>query len=192
MAQTEMQQDEIFYSDSSDAENDNLEIVFQEDSSSSDENSSSYENSRRRRRRRNRRNRRQGRRRTVRFMTSTQTQTEPFMMIGKTVCVTGPAVDQRIRYRQETDGLQTLIDRLREKLERRQRRIEKLEKEIVEKEVETVACRMKSLAFRTQAEMGEEIIEEFAAKIQMVTEELARERIERDREDVTIDEWEVE
>jgi len=51
---------------------------------------------------------------------------------------------------------------------------------------------MRAMAFKTQAEMGEEIIEEFAVKIKTVTEELVRERIDRDRENVTVDDWDAE
>jgi len=183
MALSKMRQVDCFYSDTtSETQSEDMEIVFQDESSSTEE----------RGRKRNRNEREHRARRAVRFMTSVGTQTEPFMMIGRTVCVTGPAVDQRLRYRQEVDGLQTLVDRLRSQLERRQRRVEQLEKEIVEKEVETVACRMRAMAFKTQAEMGEEIIEEFAVKIKTVTEELVRERIDRDRENVTVDDWDAE
>jgi len=181
MALSKMEYIEYFFSD--DSETDDMDFVSSEEETTSKETS----------RKRSRQDKGQSKRRTVRFMTSTGTQTEPFMMIGRTVCVTGPAVDQRLSNRQEVDGLNILVDRLRGQLSKRQNRIEQLERELVDREVETVACRMRALALRTQVEMNEQIVEEFAEKIKFVTEELSRERLERDNEDVTnTDNWEVD
>ncbi len=122
------------------------------------------------------------RRRKVRFLTQSSTQTDAFLLLGRSVCITGPAVDQYILNKTEVDKQNGLLKSLLRQIERSQKKMAQLEKEIIQKQIEVTTYKMQTTSLQTTVAINESIIEEFASKIRMTTEELTRKRLEGDRD----------
>lgn len=128
---------------------------------------------------REKRSRRNRRRHRVRFMTNRDTQTESLTMLGHSVCITGPAVDQYWHSQRQVDEYRTVVRRLTRQIEASQKRIAQLEKEAVEKQIEVVSAQMQTFTLQTAASFNEKIIAEFAEKIRLTTDLLETERLDR-------------
>ncbi len=131
------------------------------------------------------RNRRRRRQRRIRFMTHACTQTDAVLLLGRNVCITGPAVDHCMTNQAEADMHNKIVKSLVRQIEKNQRRIEQLERDIVEKQVDIATYKMQTSTLQTTVTLNEHIIEEFADKIRLTTEELARRRLEDDRPSLT-------
>ncbi len=121
----------------------------------------------------------------VRFITHTGTQTDAMLMLGRSTCITGPAVDLYLTNRLETEGQSELIRTLTRQIERHQKKISRLEKEAIERQVAMTTFKMQTFSLQTKVAISEQVIEEFSQKIRLTTEELARERADRDKDYVS-------
>ena len=118
-------------------------------------------------------------RKRLRFMSSVDTQTDSVFMIGRNVCITGPAVDQHIDNTYELDKLSTLVKSLTQQLKNNQKRVALLEKEVIEKQIELISQKMQTYSLQAAAEVNEQIIQDFSEKIILTAEELSRDSINR-------------
>ena len=128
------------------------------------------------------RTRRQRKRRRVRYMTSEGTQTDSLFLMGNSVSLGGPVVDQYMSDRAEIDCLNILIESLLREIEKRQSKVTRLEKESLRREAEVVTQKMQTFSLQAKQAVSKQIIQEFAEKIKIVTEELAKEKLARENE----------
>ena len=95
------------------------------------------------------------------------------------------AVDHCMTNQAEADMHNKIVKSLVRQIEKNQRRIEQLERDIVEKQVDIATYKMQTSTLQTTVTLNEHIIEEFADKIRLTTEELTRRRLDDDKPSLT-------
>jgi len=122
------------------------------------------------------------RRPPVRFLTNTGSQTDSLFMVGRYLCISGPAAEAAAANRDETDRQIEVIRLLTKQLEKSRKRVAKLEKEIVEKDLELTTQSLQIFALQNTVSLEEHIVEELTDRLRSTKEELSRDRADRETE----------